>query len=219
MTTLKYGDTAGMEVSERIAKSVASLTVLKAAGLDQRTAYQVVHVQADNSLWYYHPTCALTDDGVLVTVPTVQASSVGAWLLMPGLRRLRLPITYATADAAALLTLQAGMVLDIHDFYWRITADFTGGSSSAIGVSSAAKSGVTTKGDLLGGATGDVLATLVASVGRTYGTIGTKWDTIARRRALWVSADALRFDRITSAFTAGVGAVEVIANVLNNDGA
>jgi hypothetical protein len=81
----------------------------------------------------------------------------------------------------------------------------------------AAKAG----GSLLGGATGDVAATLTATLGSVYapGTIGTDWDTIAKRRCLWKPTDTIRFDRITSAFTAGAGNIIVVADLLRNPGA
>jgi hypothetical protein len=95
----------------------------------------------------------------------------------------------------------------------------TGGSSSAIGVSSS-KTGFTTKGDLLGGATGDVAAALTAALSPANGTIGAKMDTVAElHTTLWKAADIIRFDRITSAFTAGSGAVNVVADILTNAGA
>ena len=94
---------------------------------------------------------------------------------MPGCAYLVLPFTFATADATALLTLQAGQQLRLWDLYWQIAADMTGGSSSAIGVSSN-KTGYSTKGDLLGGASGDVAASLTLALSPTVGTIGAKVD-------------------------------------------
>jgi hypothetical protein len=45
-------------------------------------------------------------------------------------------------------------------------------------------------------------------------------DTLTKtRRLVLVAADTLKFDRITSAFTAGTGFVHVVGNLLKNDGA
>ena len=97
--------------------------------------------------------------------------------------------------------------------YWEITADWTGGSSSAIGISG--PSPHNTKGDLLGGGSGDVAATLVASAGVALGTIGA--DTAAG--VMLKAADTVKFDRITSAFTAGTGFVHVVGDLVLNPGA
>ena len=136
---------------------------------------------------------------------------------MPGRAYLVLPFTFATADATALLTLQAGQQLRLWDLYWQIAADMTGGSSSAIGVSSN-RTGYSTKGDLLGGASGDVAASLTLALSPTVGTIGAKVDG-DDARAIFIEANTIRFDRITSAFTAGSGSVVVVADILKNAGA
>ncbi len=155
---------------------------------------------------------ALTADDVLVVAPDVGA---GRFVRRPGPTRLRLPFTSATADAAALLTVPVGYRLWLMELWWRITVSMTGGAASAIGVSSS-KTGYSTKGDLLGGAAGDVLATLAASANLIPGTVGTAFDTIGERRAAILNAgETLRFDRITSAFTAGSGSVEVVGWLLD----
>ena len=124
---------------------------------------------------------------------------------------LKLPFTFATADAAVLLTIptitNGAVGLQIDSLFWEITTSFTGGASSAIGISST-NANYNTKGDLLGGASGDVAATLV-STGLTYkgGTIGAKFGS--NGKVVLVAGDVIRFDRITSAFTAGAGFVHI----------
>lgn len=124
---------------------------------------------------------------------------------------LKLPIAFGTADAAILFTVptltNGAAALQIDSLYWEITTSFTGGASSAIGVSSS-NTNFSTKGDLLGGASGDVAATLV-STGVTYkgGTLGTKFGS--NGKIMLIAGDTIRFDRITSAFTAGAGYVHV----------
>ena len=115
-------------------------------------------------------------------------------------------------DAAILATLPAGARLKVMGAYWEITTGFTGGSSSAIGISSSNSTGHTTKGDIHGGSGGDVAATLAD--GYPAGTIGA--DVAAG--LMMVAADTLRFDRVTSAFTAGVGAAHIVG-FLTNPGA
>jgi hypothetical protein len=218
MSRLLYGDSAARKVSERIAETVATVTAMRAIPTNRAVNGMVVLVQADYSLWQFHSTCALTGDNILVAEPS--DSGAGAWLRVPGAALLSLPITYATADAAVLLTVPTGCVLQPLEFAWKVAADFTGGTASAIGVSSSNLSGHTTKGDLLGGATGDLAATLVASSGEfALGTIGAAFASVANRRVLMKPTETLRFDRITSAFTAGTGSVLVACNILKNAGA
>jgi len=199
-----------------LAASVATLAALKSIGANDRVHGDEVLVDADQSRWYFHSTSVVAGDDVLVAAPSAGA---GRWLRIPGIVDLALPITFNTADAAVLYTMPTGAKLRIHDLYWLVTADWTGGSSSAIGVSST-KTGFTTKGDLLGGATGDVAATLVASVGTVPGTLGVGINSLAKlKTAIWLPADVIRFDRITSAFTAGTGEVHVVGQLLKNAGA
>lgn len=122
---------------------------------------------------------------------------------------LAFPIAFGTADAAVLGTLPSGVELLVVRSYWEITADFTGGTASAIGLSSS-QSPHNTKGDLLGGGSGDVAAGLTAGI--KAGTIGA--DIAAG--VLLVGGSTIRFDRITSAFTAGAGYAHVVAVVLGS---
>lgn len=217
MTVLRYGDRAAIELSKRVAAPVASVAALALIGASDAANGQVALDLATGNPWQFSAACALTGDNILVAG---SGSGTGRWLLLPGTRKLVLPCTFATADAAALLTLQAGSLLALRRFYWTITADWTGGSSSAIGASSN-KTGFTTKGDLHGGATGNVLAELTAALSPQPLTMGVKFDTFAETQPLklWVPTDNIRFDRITSVFTAGAGALNVICDVLENAGA
>jgi hypothetical protein len=124
-----------------------------------------------------------------------------------GVATLKLPISFSSADAAVLFTVPAGHFLRINRVYWNVQAAFTGGSSSAIGLSSS-NAGFSTKGDLIGGASGDVAATLTAGV--KGGTLGAKFAS--NGVIVLAPGDTIRFDRIASAFTAGSGyaMVEVV---------
>lgn len=216
MTILRYGDSAARKVSERVCEPCATMTVLKAIPGDRLATGTRALVLADGSAWRWNAASVLTSDDVLVSAPT--AGGTGRWLRECGGATLTLPITFATADATALLTMQAGSAMHILEAWWEMTADWTGGTASTIGVSSS-KTSFTTKGDLLGGATGSLAAALTAAGSPNFGTVGTGFDTLAKRRALWVATNTIRHDRITSAFTAGSGSLKLSVNIVANAGA
>lgn len=117
---------------------------------------------------------------------------------------IKAAISSATTDAEVLYTVPDHLTLLVLPFVlWEVTTAFTGGTSSAIGISSSA-TGYTTKGDVHGGASGDVLATLTA--GHKHGTAGAK---IASPGVVLPGGSTLRFDRVTSAFTAGAGYIVI----------
>lgn len=214
---LNYGDLGAIEVSKRIGAPVADLTELKGIPADRRVHGQLFHKLDDGSNWRFHSTSSLTGDDIITATP---GAGSGRFLRMPGNNLLAIPIAFGTADATVLLTVPAGCILQPLEFSWRVTADWTGGASSTIGLSSSNKTGYTTKGDLLGGAAGDLAAVLVASSAPTTpGTIGAQWGTIALRRPYWKPTETLRHDRITSAYTAGTGFVLVNCNILQHNGA
>lgn len=115
---------------------------------------------------------------------------------------------FTKADAAVLYTVPAGIRLQVGRAFWEVTTPWTGGASSAIGLSSS-NAAYNTKGDLLGGAAGDVLAGLTAGF---KGTIGAKAAT--QGVIVLVAGDTIRFDRIVSAFTAGVALAHVPLQLL-----
>ncbi|HNX51733.1 MAG TPA: hypothetical protein PKL08_16310 [Thermoanaerobaculaceae bacterium] len=213
---LQYGDSAARLVSGRVAEPVANHTALRATPTKRAKNGMLALVMTDNSVWQFNDTSVLTDDGLLVVRPS--DGGTGAWLRVPGGAKISIPITFATADAAALLTLQAGQELLLQEIFWEVTADWTGGASSTIGVSSN-KASYNTKGDLLGGAAGSLAAALTAAGTPNFGTIGAGYDTLAKRRIIFKVGDVIRHDRITSAFTAGTGRVILAANILKNAGA
>ena len=115
---------------------------------------------------------------------------------------LKLPISYTTTDGEVLFTVPDGHHLRINRAWWNVQTAFTGGSSSAIGIDSS-NSAYNTAGDILGGATGDVEASLGA--GQKGGTVGAKMSS--NQVVVLAPGDTVRFQRITSAFTAGAGYV------------
>ncbi len=199
-----------------VAASVATMTALKALALGHaaRTQGNVVMVDADQSEWVFNAASALAGDDILVATPA-DAPSAGRWLRKVGRTTLYLPFTYATADGATLLTVPTGCILKLDSAHWKVTTAFSGGSSSAIGVDSSID---TTDGDILGGAGGDVEAAL--TVGTKAGTVGAKMDTDVELHAqILPAATTIRLQRITSAFTAGVGYVGLVVDILANAGA
>lgn len=212
-----YGHPLSTNTGGTVARAQVTLTVaqLKAIGADDARRTHGAEMQlTDGSRWFFHSTSALTGDDILVVAPTAGS---GRWLRQIGFVDLALPFTYATADGATLLTIPAGCVLKLESAHWDITTSMTGGSSSAIGV---AATGFATAGDILGGATGDVEATLVSTVTRAPGTIGVKMDTDAELHAMiFVPTNVFTFERITSAFTAGAGNVRLVGAILEQAGA
>ncbi len=189
---------------------VADSAAIQAIAPTNRSAGMMRLNVSNGWLYRFHATSTAADaTGQMVITPT---TGDGRWLLVPGIVDLALAITFATADAAALFTMPTGARMLVRRGYWgEITTPFSGGSSSAIGLSSSA-TGHTTKGDVHGGAAGDVEATLVA--GTRLGTIGA--DVAAG--ILLVAGDTIRFDRITSVFTAGAGNAHVVGELLANPG-
>lgn len=181
---------------------VADRTALAAIAAADRYDGQLVVVQSDNSLWRFESSSSASDTTQSFVV-TPGAGS-GRWLRADKFVDIKVAVDFNTADAAVLFTVPVGFRLRVVRPWWEVTADFTGGSSSTIGMSSS-QSPYNTKGDVQGGAAGDALAALTA--GYRGGTLGTDLGT----QGLMVldAGSTVRFDRITSAFTAGTGFAHV----------
>ncbi len=209
---LKYGDRAAREVSRRIGGSVNGRTALAAINKAARDDGMVVVDISDRSTWAFNLASSASDATNNFAVTPADAAG-GAWLRVDNFVDVKLAIGFGTADATNLLTAPTGFLLKIGKAYWEVTTSFTGGASSAIGVSST-NANFNTKGDILGGAGGDVAATLVQT-GSPYkgGTLGAKYGS--NGFVVLVGGDSVRFDRVTSAFTAGAGFVHLTAEVIN----
>jgi len=195
------------------ASTVATRTALKALAAADRYNGQLVLVQEDNSLWRFNSASSATEDTADELVQTPGAGT-GRWIRADKAFVLRIPISYANTDAQAIETIPAAMTLRLAGLpYWDVTTGWTGGTASAIGISTSL-TGYDTKGDVLGGATGDLAATLVDGV--HVGTIGGEMDFTGFNEMLLVAGTEIRFDRITSAYTAGAGYV-CIPVMLNHD--
>lgn len=195
----RFGEVSGL--------TLAQAKALKVGPEDDGKLIQL----SDGNTYVYKKACTLTGDDAVVVAPTGRA---GRFLLAPGFPfKLKLAVAFGLADAAALVTSPntTGFLATIGRSFWEITADWTGGSSSTIGVSLSAAPHAT-KGDLLGGASGDAAATLVASGGILLGTIGAD----VAGGIIWKGNVAIRYDEITSAFTAGTGFVHVPGFMFGN---
>lgn len=122
---------------------------------------------------------------------------------------LHLAIDATMTDGTVLYTVPQGQSLLIEDAFWDVTTPFSGGSSSAIGVSSNTAP-ASAKGAILGGASGDTAATL-GSTGKKQGTAGSAMAT----DVLLPAGATIRLDRITSAFTAGAGFVDIVGRFVS----
>ncbi len=200
---------------------VADLTALAGIPAANRTAGMrcvvLSDIASEVSTWQFHATSTASDTSSnLVKAPTAGS---GRWLRADKQVALFLPVDKTTADNATIFTVPVGARLKIGSSnWWEVTTSWTGGSSAAIGIH-ASPTGWSTKGDILGGATGDVLATLVSTDTRMTGTVGAKVDTAAHGRLIAIAADTLKFDRITDLFTAGAANVRILVDVLDNLGA
>jgi hypothetical protein len=207
-----YGQPVVDHLGVRKPHSAKDLTALKALAANDRARTQgnQVFVEQGASRWYWHDTSTLTGDDVLVATPA-DAPTAGRWLRCPGAVDLALPIAYTMADATTLLTMPANARMFVQGGYWEVTTAFSGGSSSAIGLSSD-QTGHSTKGDLLGGGSGDIAATLAAGIDE--GTIGA--DIAAG--VVLKAGKLVRYDKVTSTFTAGAGYAHLVGILLANPG-
>lgn len=123
----------------------------------------------------------------------------------------KIAISYATANDAVIWTVPEGKRVLIEQVFYEITTAFTGGTSAAIGLSSS-RTPHDAAGDILGGSGGDVLAGLTAGI--RAGTAGTSFSATPSMVVL-EPGDAVKFNRIASAFTAGAGYVHLIGRIIN----
>lgn len=190
------------------ASFILTLAQLQALDVTENIHGELFYV--GGTLYYYHSTSVVTADSLFVVAPT---TGPGRYLVAPGSSfDLAVAIGFGTADAAALATVPVGGLFAMGRSYWSVTTGFTGGTSSAIGLSSN-QTGYSTKGDLLGGASGDVAATLVLGT-VVPGTVGAK-----NGAALLKAGTIIRYDQVTSTFTAGAGFARLVGQVIENAGA
>lgn len=198
-----------------IVNPLTGLTLAQLKALPYNECFDGMRVTlTDGRSFRWMASSVLTTDGdQLLVIPT---HGVGVFLLEVGsVVDLSFPITAAMADATVLYTMPTGAVLLVRRGYWGVTLNWTGGSSSTIGLSSG-QSPHNTKGDLHGGAGGDGDATLVSAGGLFIeGTVGAD---VAAGIILKPTATIL-LDLITSNHTAGTGFAHIVGELLANAGA
>ncbi len=182
---------------------VATIAAVKALAASSRYNGQLVHCRANQSNWHFNSTATMSEDTAQELCLEPDAGS-GRWIRDDKAFVLKVPVAYTNTDGEALETIPESFALRLGGQpYWEVTAGFTGGSSSAIGISSNI-TGYEVAGDLLGGASGDVAATLVAGI--DVGTIGDELgDQVGLHALLFEEGSEFQNDRITSVFTAGSG--------------
>jgi hypothetical protein len=183
----------------------ATRAAVKAIAAANRFDGMLVTVLTDNSMWRFNAASTLADDTAQELALEPDAGT-GCWIRADKAFVMQLPVAFGRADGDTIETILEGFALRLAALpYWEVTTSWAGGSSSAIGIASN-KTGYTAAGAVLGGAAGDVAATLDAGV--AAGTIGTGFDSLAElQAALFVEGDTFTYEEITSAFTAGAGFV------------
>lgn len=140
----------------------------------------------------------------LVVVP---GAGTGRWLRADSSLDLILPITFATADDATLVTIPAELTLlpSYLDPFWEMSAAWGGGIAPTIGLSFTNQATTSNPGSLLGGPAGDGTFPVVSFY---RGTPGSAFAAGLKRIMLNPTA-TIRFNRINDAFTSGTGNAHV----------
>lgn len=196
----------------RESRSIATATALaNIAATDARRTDGSVVMLADGSQWRFHSTSSAAD--TTSTVVITPAVGSGRWLRLTGAVDLALTaVDYTTADSAVVFTMPVGARLRVARMYMVNSIAWSGGTNSAIGFSSS-QSPHNTKGDLHGGAGGELTA--AAGTGAKEGTIGAD---LAAGVILEAGATVI-FDRIVSVYTAGAGVPHIVGDLCLNPGA
>lgn len=199
---LEVGDIGAKLVSARLLGIFATRAELKSLPVRAKSRGALAFVTEDRSMWTVDETDGAGDEvGALVLAPD---DGLGRLLRCDRAIDLKLPVAFDTADAAVLFTVPAGFNLVLSGSLWNVTTAFTGGTASAIGLSSS-NAALSDPGDLLGGGTGSVEADLAGGI-----SAGTHFDTVT---AL-VADDTILFNAITSEFEEGAGFAHVLAQVV-----
>lgn len=188
--------------------AVASLAALKALAAASKTDGAVYTTQDTGQQWRWVAASVLASDGdFLVAVPS---DNLGRLFRVDTDVDITAAVVFGTLNNAVLYTVPTGWQIQIASSYIHVTTSWTGGTSSAIGASSS-NAGLATPGDLLGGAAGDLAATLASTGPYAQGTKGAKIGTPS---ALLVGGDTIIFNRVASTFTAGAGVDHFAVRVL-----
>jgi len=225
MSALLHGDRAAQLVSQRIAAPVATVAALKAIKEpSKRVDGQIVHIQADDTLWQFVLASVVTGDDILAITPD-DAPSAGRWMRLPGRALLALPLLATTPTGSILLTVPSGSVVAPHDFALKVTRIFTGPNNACIALSSSNHPGHTG----VGGFMGSMIATQLnnwfsatangTGVDFVMGAVASgTFDTVGNKRQWMKGGDTLRLDVIGAPFATGVGQILMACDVLKNPG-
>jgi hypothetical protein len=174
--------------------------------------------------WWRWDAASLVNDAtstVSVRPTSIAADEAGRWILDLPIVLLSFPITFETTNEEVLFEVPDGVVIHPLSFWWEIGTNFSGGSSSAIGVSSD-KTGFTAAGSLLGGSSGNVAAELTTALSPTLGKVGSRAypgasrlvrETVAVATAAATPSYAI--EQLLYAKTVGTGAPAVKAAKIN----
>ena len=162
-------------------------------------------VTADGSMWRGAATSTVTDDGFLSL-----GAGTGRWLRLDRDIDIQAAVTSATADSTVLYTVPVGFRLAVGVPFWSVSQTFTTATAGAAGLSSS-NAGLSTAGDLLGGVTGDLVATLVSTGAYAKGTKGTK---IGNPACVLAAGETVIYNQIAGTYTAGTGIAHIPVRVL-----
>lgn len=172
------------------------------------------YVTADGARWVWSATSTATDatSQLVVAMADGGVAGAGRWLRADGAVNLKLAVANTTLDTTVLYTVPVGFRLLVGRAFWEVTLGWSGGTNSAIGLSSS-NAAYSTKGDLLGGSGGEVAATLItASPGPFVGTIGAKVGGASP--VVLVAGNTVIFNRVVDAFSAGSGDAHLPCSVI-----
>lgn len=172
-------------------------TDLAAIVADIRAPANFVKLSDDLSQWNFN-AASTASDATGLTVVTPGAGN-GRWERSDSTLDLKIAISKNTADATTLWTCPAGFRYAVIGSHWEVTnADWVGTGANGL---SSSNTKFNTKGDLLGGPTGDTSAELTLA-NLFCGTAGPK---INLPRTVLVAGDTIRYDLFGAAFTTGTG--------------
>jgi hypothetical protein len=222
---LLYGDSAARKVSERIAAKVATIAELRQTPSSRRVDGQIVHVDADNTLWQWNASAVCSGDNVLAVLPD-DGPATGRWMRMPGRAMLRIPIYATTPTGTNILTVPSGSILALEEFAWSVSRVFTGSSNACLAVSSSNHKGHTGVANFAGSAIATQLNNWFSATANGTGvdflmaTASGTFNVANHDRGPWMKGgDTIRLDVIGAQFGTGVGAVLVACDILQNPGA
>lgn len=190
-------------------RAYASLATISALGASSVADGEVFLDQSAGRLWRYAAASTLTADGGFL-VAAATGAGVGAFIAMDRTIDIQAAVSSATTDATVLYTVPAGFRLRLTVPFWSVSVTFTTSSAGAAGLKSS-NAGLNTAGDILGGASGDLVATLVSTGAYAKGTVGAK---IGKPPAVLSGGDTVIYNLIAGTYTAGTGIAHIAVEVL-----